>query len=121
MDNPSFMMSALYERQREIGELMNGRKRPGEAAPEDGGKQDGAGGMASGLSAAGGAAQSSAQDANGEPRADEKAKRGVEDNQDMFRVDPFFLLREVAEMGNLQATAQAQRDGTLTMQQEMAK
>ena len=39
----------------------------------------------------------------------------------MFRVDPFFLLREVAEMGNLQATAQAQRDGTLTMQQEMAK
>ena len=32
MDNPSFMIVALYERQREIGELMNGSKIPGEAA-----------------------------------------------------------------------------------------
>ena len=35
MDNPSFMLTALYERQKEIGDLMNGNKAPGDATGQE--------------------------------------------------------------------------------------
>ena len=111
MDNPSFMITALCERQREIGELMNGSKLPGEIAGSNGRKEK--------ASAGGGTEPAGGRDGNQD--GDELGQNDQSNKPDTgFRVDPFFLLREVTEMGNLQANMKAKREGTLTMKQEMA-